>query len=334
MKKILLAFLITSISWAGEVQLNQITNSNALHGLPTGANAYTGTYAQMAAVTNQWCGDHYYATDIGQEFLYQCSTPIPNGTPAYGNGVWVPQLISAPYTTTPTPTNTPTLTPSPTGTWSTFTPTSTPTSTPTPTGTYFTATPSSTSTATPLYPHPTNTPTPGPTTYIPYTDGSLNLFSSLEPTGTAGVTLHMLNAFSIDQEINFSTHGTELVNPNGIGIMRDRTYTNGDFWVDTGDIRIDSSNKFLISVQSMHYYGGAVTFLSGEVTIENNLSAVQLPADYPTPTPCIITTNVYAVVPTPGGAAVTGVSGAVTIYNALATPVATVISKNGIISGI
>ena len=90
MKKILLAFLITAISWAGEVQLNQITNSNALHGLPAGANSYTGTYASVAAVTNQWCGDHYYATDIGQEFIYQCSTPVPNGTPAYGSGIWVP----------------------------------------------------------------------------------------------------------------------------------------------------------------------------------------------------------------------------------------------------
>lgn len=169
MKKILLAFLIPAISWAGAVQLNQITNSNALHGLPTGANAYTGTYAQMAAVTNQWCGDHYYATDIGQEFLYQCSTPIPNGTPANGSGSWVPfglgstptntWTITPTWTITNTPTSTASYTPTPTGS---FTPTKTATFTPTATGAN-TATNTPTVTATPTF-TPTFTPA---NTYTP-----------------------------------------------------------------------------------------------------------------------------------------------------------------------
>ena len=146
MKKILLAFLIPAISWAGEVQLNQITNSNALHGLPAGANSYSvSNYAGLQAVTNMWCGDHAYEQDNGQEWLYKCTTPVPNGTPALGSGSWVSIQTFGSPTPTMTPTSTKTVTPS-------YTPSSTQTAAPSWTpgsGNQFTFTPTSTQTCAP-----------------------------------------------------------------------------------------------------------------------------------------------------------------------------------------
>src|SRR5579859_2010871 len=99
MKKLLAIILFPVLCWAGAVQHNMLTNTNALHGLHVGC--YQGTFAGMAAVTNMWAGDCYDALDIQQKFFYQSSVPAP--TPAYGTGNWVPEIIGAPYTPTPTP---------------------------------------------------------------------------------------------------------------------------------------------------------------------------------------------------------------------------------------
>ena len=135
---LLCAFFLASSAFA--VTLSSLTNTNASHELPAGANAFVvPNYQGLLAVTNMWCGDIAYQQDNGQEWIYQC--PTGPQTPGYGTGTWAPFAISASYLATSTYTPTPTLSPTPTytGTWTpntTFTPT--PSYTPTPTLTFTT----------------------------------------------------------------------------------------------------------------------------------------------------------------------------------------------------